>query len=205
MNWSCPRDKYGRFLIYGLVDPVTGHLRYVGMASDGLKRPRAHLRWASQFDRYVYRWIRQLVSQGLRYDIVIIQQLDGPEGLSDAEVHWINYFKLMGCPLTNLAPGGEGWRKGMKHRPESKKKIGDANRGKLHSLEQTLAHSRAIGGRPFVDQNGVVYQTTGEFARKFSQSTSNVFAVLKGRQKTIAGMKLKYLEQETIPVPCQES
>lgn len=32
-----------KFLIYGLTDPITDELRYIGRSSSGLNRPRQHL------------------------------------------------------------------------------------------------------------------------------------------------------------------
>lgn len=96
-----------KFIIYGLVDPRDGQLRYVGKSVRGLGRPKEHTSRKNE-RTHKANWIQQLQALGLKYEIVIIQELDGPEILSQAEVFWIAYFRQLGCNLTNATDGGEG-------------------------------------------------------------------------------------------------
>ncbi len=99
-----------KFLIYGLVDPVSGQLRYVGKSTEGLDRPKEH-GYPSELKRghgYKENWIRQLRSLGLNYKIEVLHEVTDAEILSEAEIHWIAYFRALGCKLTNLTDGGEG-------------------------------------------------------------------------------------------------
>jgi hypothetical protein len=111
-----------KFLIYGLVDPVSGQLRYIGLSTRGLKRPRSTegrvRRGGEGKDTYKVNWIRGLIAKGLHYGIVIIQELPDAEGLYESEKHWIKYFRQMGCPLTNTSDGGIGGAFGVKRSPE---------------------------------------------------------------------------------------
>jgi hypothetical protein len=110
-----------QYFIYGLVDPITKHLRYVGLSTTGLKRPRSHISPSRLRKDKTHKanWIRQLVKVGLQYEIVIIQSFLEADLLGEAEVFWISYFRNMGYPLTNVAPGGKGligkepWNKGQ--------------------------------------------------------------------------------------------
>lgn len=109
-----------QFLIYGLIDPISKHLRYVGLSTTGLKRPRCHITPSRlRHDKsHKGNWIRQLVEANLKYEIVVIQELQEAELLGEAEVFWISYFRNMGFDLANIAPGGKGsigkepWNKG---------------------------------------------------------------------------------------------
>ncbi len=123
-----------RFLIYGLVDPTSGHLRYVGKSSYGLKRARSHLYPAAlKRDRsYCGNWIRSLLKKGLVYKIVILQAFLDSEVLVQAECFWISYFRDLGCPLTNLTSGGEGCS-GREVSPETREKLRLANLGNKNS------------------------------------------------------------------------
>jgi hypothetical protein len=133
------------YLIYGLVDPRNGHLRYIGKSSSGLKRPRYHS-WPSCLKRetsYKTNWIKGLVAAGLNYQVVVIQELDGPEGLGEVETGWIRYFRETGHPLTNLTDGGEGGYLSE----DTRRKISAKSRGRKmpprseeYRKKQSLAH-----------------------------------------------------------------
>lgn len=100
-----------RFLIYGLVDPRNGQLRYVGKSQSGHRRPKQHSMptYLKKENTHKANWIKQLLSENLKPYIVTIQEFEDPDILAQAETHWIAYFKQMGCPLTNQCRGGEGF------------------------------------------------------------------------------------------------
>lgn len=98
-----------RFIIYGLVDPLSDELRYVGKSSNGMLRPRAHVSQALRGDDdYCHRWIRQLLALDLMYQVVVLEELDCAEWLGVHEQWWIAFARAWGCRLTNLTLGGEG-------------------------------------------------------------------------------------------------
>jgi hypothetical protein len=92
-------------LIYGLVDPRTALIRYVGMSSSGMLRPRMH-RYPSCPDTYCRRWVKSLQQEGLIYQIVVLETLKDGVTLPEAERWWIAYGRACGWPLTNLIGGG---------------------------------------------------------------------------------------------------
>lgn len=140
------------YIIYGLVDPQTQHLRYIGKSIHGLTRPRQHSDDGrlSRESGYKANWIRGLRTQGLRPNIVVLQEFEDQDILAQAEVHWISYFKAMGCPLTNYCRGGEGFT--GPHRPESRAKIGAAGRGRKRSREAIEATRQARLGTHHSDE-----------------------------------------------------
>ena len=122
-------------LIYVLLDPDTYEVRYVGLSTRGLERPREHIRPSSvrRAKGYKGNWLRKLFSEGKTPLIRVIQQwfFIPYEDLCAAEVYWINYFNDLGCPLTNLCIGGQG-PVGYTHTPEAIEKIRDAGTGRKY-------------------------------------------------------------------------
>lgn len=92
-------------LIYGLIDPITLLIRYVGLTSTGTKRPTHHRR-ASCPDTYCRRWVTSLQRLGLDYEIVTLEVVDEEKRLAETERWWIAYGRACGWPLTNLTEGG---------------------------------------------------------------------------------------------------
>lgn len=133
--------------IYVLKDPTTGEVRYVGKTiQNPKKRLSKHCSDASLGKQtYTARWIRTLDMPPL---MEIIEEVDGSG--SEREVYWIATMRELGVNLTNTSDGGEdGWtdkaRAAIPRGPlseETKRKIGDANRGRRHT-EATKATIRA--------------------------------------------------------------
>jgi hypothetical protein len=92
-------------LIYGLIDPRTRLIRYVGLTSRGARRPKEHGRLSCP-DTYCRRWIRELQKLGLDYEITVLEVLTNTDQLNQAERWWIAFGRACGWPLTNLTNGG---------------------------------------------------------------------------------------------------
>lgn len=97
-----------RTIVYGLIDPRTLMIRYVGKSSSGLWRPKQHIKKAGKTTGpYCANWLVDLVREGICYEIVVLQE-PSREELNDCERWWIAYGRASGWPLTNLTDGGEG-------------------------------------------------------------------------------------------------
>ena len=94
-------------LIYGLIDPSDRLIHYVGLSSRGLERPREHRHAAKSDGVDCVKWIRELQSKGLDYEITVLEALENDSSLSAAERWWIAYGRACGWPLTNCTDGGE--------------------------------------------------------------------------------------------------
>jgi NUMOD3 motif len=116
--------------IYGLVDPRTGKLRYIGKTTCGSERLRVHVYGArSGRERtHTSHWIRQLLASGLCPRAIVLQELPAEE-LCAAEVRWIAAARHEGLQLTNITAGGEGTH-GLSPTAETRAKIGAALRGR---------------------------------------------------------------------------
>jgi group I intron endonuclease len=135
-----------RYLIYGLVDPITHEVRYIGKSCKGLRRPRQHCQpyyLTKEGATYKSKWIRGLLAKGLKPQIVVIQKFTGSEYLCEAEVYWIRYFRGVGSPLTNLTDGGDG-TVGYRHSTETRVRCGASNVGRLLSDETKSKISDAL-------------------------------------------------------------
>ena len=127
-----------QFLIYGLFDPRTDELRYVGKSASGLTRPRAHL-FPSQLRRHNRRvaWLKSLLAAGLRPEIVVLEEVTNAESLPELEKLAISHYRAMGFDLVNGTEGGEGCL-GRRLSVEAKRKIAEAQRGRVRTPEELL-------------------------------------------------------------------
>ncbi len=115
-----------KYLIYGLIDPRTRMIRYIGLSSRGLTRPKDHRRDPKAQPRWhVSRWIAQLQDSGLDYEITVLEETSDPKLLPDLERHWIAYARASEWPLTNMTDGGDGIL-GLKHGEQTKIKMRNA-------------------------------------------------------------------------------
>jgi hypothetical protein len=62
--------------IYGLFDPETGALRYIGKANNSAKRLKQHLREYRRSKTPVYAWIGKLVRKGLSPEMRVLETAD---------------------------------------------------------------------------------------------------------------------------------
>ena len=117
--------------IYGLFDPLTNELRYVGKSINPIIRLRKHISERNLHDSYKDRWLRKLYGINLKPELIIIDEVC----LSNWqfwESFYIEYFKSIGCRLTNGTLGGDQppSTKGRKHTEYSKEKMSKTKKGK---------------------------------------------------------------------------
>lgn len=102
---------HGVTYIYGLVDPRTQQLRYIGKTvRQPVRRLATHLWQArkSKRKRHVLAWFSALEAEGLTPEIVEIEVVAPFGDWEEAEQFWIAYFRFVGADLCNLTIGGEG-------------------------------------------------------------------------------------------------
>jgi len=97
-------------IVYGLIDPFTSQLRYIGKSEHGLLRPRAHRYNIGSGNSGLSKWIMSIIRRNRTYDIWIIQECKTPEELKVAEKEAIATYRFLGCDLLNRSSGGEGFR-----------------------------------------------------------------------------------------------
>jgi hypothetical protein len=120
--------------IYGLIDPRTGLIRYVGRTGKTLAaRFRTHLADTVRHrdkDNHRLRWIRKLLRLELAPSIVLLEECDG-DGVREECFH-IKLARSDGLPLTNSTDGGES---PMVITDELREKLRRAATGKRWSSE----------------------------------------------------------------------
>jgi hypothetical protein len=94
-------------VVYGLFDPTTHELRYVGLTVDLARRVAQHIRSAQQTRTYCARWIKNVIGHGLLPEVEVLEETDVERG-PEQERFWISYFRFIGASLTNHTLGGEG-------------------------------------------------------------------------------------------------
>lgn len=133
--------------IYGLVEPDTGLIRYIGKSIRPEQRLRDHIN--DKLPCHRTNWIKSLKSKGLEPELIVLESIRGAWPWQESEKYWIKYAKQNGWPLVNSTDGGDGvlnlsgeskermlktWL-GRKHKPESIIKIGNASRDRHHTEE----------------------------------------------------------------------
>lgn len=168
--------------VYGLCDPQTQELKYVGVTRETLhRRLSRHVNKGAKGKR-VWEWIYSLVSIGVRPEIFEIEQVEESEWQS-AERFWISYFKYIGASLVNGTSGGNGNAShsedtkqristslsGFKRPPFTEKhreRISEAGRGRIVSAE--TRHNLSIAQQKrYADP--VKYEAQAQTMRALSQ------------------------------------
>lgn len=156
---------YGR--IYGLHDPETGELRYIGQTRMSLQR-RLQFHCAPSMLRgsdHKTHWILALKAKGLRPEIRWRVDASDQGDLNRLEIEHIAAAKAEGVRLTNTGPGGDSlggehyqrlakMKRGVPRTPEERAKISAARKGqpspmkgKEHSGETKAQISESRKGK----------------------------------------------------------
>ena len=98
------------FYIYGLVDPDTEEVRYVGQTENPKKRYRQHCGPETRLKTKKAEWIRGLISRGLKPSMIILEEVVAGR-VSDCEAKWIRHYRSIGRELVNADEWGPGARK----------------------------------------------------------------------------------------------
>lgn len=125
-----------KYTIYKLIDPNTNQIRYIGLTFNELnQRLKSHLSEPGKSHK-IY-WINKLKKQGLKPIIESIEEeISTYEIACEREIYYIDYFKSIGCDLTNMATGGN---KNKKMSDETKKKMSDSQKKRHEKFKMKLS------------------------------------------------------------------
>lgn len=215
------RGQQGQCLVYGLFDPFTGELRYIGKSSNGMYRPKQHLSKSFLSKKtHLYNWINKVIKNGGEPEIKILARCT-KKNLADKEIELIAKAKSEGARLTNMTDGGEG-AFGRKMSEEGRKRISLAHKGKKLPREHVEklrkaqvgntnkrgtklsqeSKDRISGGNRYrmkpvrcLELN-MVFNSVSEAASKVGAVKSNLIKHLKRQDsyKTICGLTFEYVE-----------
>ena len=90
--------------IYGLVDPETDEMRYVGKSNNPKVRYQYHLA-DKNTNPHKTAWIRRLSERGLKPNLVILEETTQKQW-EERERYWIKHYRDEGAPLVNILEGG---------------------------------------------------------------------------------------------------
>jgi len=151
-------------VIYVLQD-INGEIRYVGKTKKPLERRLSEHISESRSGRQTHKcnWIRKCLSEGYLPLMKEIDSVENEDGCLQ-EIYWIDRFIREGCDLVNATLGGEGlrateetrlklslWQKGkpklnqrgISHSSEHCRKISEALKGRLLSIEHRRKLAKA--------------------------------------------------------------
>lgn len=142
-----------KYTIYKLIDPVSNEIRYIGLTFNTLKqRLASHL--SERGRSHKINWIRKLKSQGLKPVIEPIEEnILSYDEVCNSEIYYIEYYKSIGCDLTNMATGGNKNKK-MSEEVRKRMSISAKNRKfKLVMSDETKLVLSRIAIVRFKDDN----------------------------------------------------
>jgi len=124
------RGQYRCPIVYGLCDPDTLELRYVGKSIKGSVRCFEHLKPHSLKEGTTPKnnWIKKLLTQNKKPVFVLIAQYPKDvtnDCLYESEQFFMSFYKELGCKLLNLTDGGPGMT-GHKYSETSRKKMSES-------------------------------------------------------------------------------
>lgn len=143
-------DNVYKNVIYGLIDPNSKELRYIGYSSNLKERIRGHYKLSSlNKNTHKNNWIKSLLEKDQKAEVIIIAEYQLAKELPQAEIDTIIYYKFIGCDLVNGTDGGDGVSKGTP--PWNKNKTGLQvawNKGKHTTTEVKEKMSLAKKNKP---------------------------------------------------------
>jgi hypothetical protein len=96
--------------IYGLVDPIDGKIRYIGMTKDPSKRLRRYKGWRGS-NREMTDWLMYLGAKKLEPRMDILEKSGNYTKMKKRERYWIAKGFSEGWPLLNKrkVPRDDDW------------------------------------------------------------------------------------------------
>ena len=183
--------------IYIISDPRTCEVRYVGKTVKTLeKRLSQHLKGAlkcGSMPKYSSCWMKGLLGIGVTPVIDLIEEVRDDEW-QEAERFWKKTLESLGCRLTNMTDGGEGF-----HNPceATRKRLSIALTGKVHTQEWIENQRKFMQGKQYA--KGKTWKLSDETKRRMSESgTGRVFSeeacknISQGKRESLKS-KLKTL------------
>jgi hypothetical protein len=171
-----------KYLIYGLADPRTQELRYVGqtcyLPCQRLAQ-HEHAARRSKDTRRNTQWIRSLQSTDVRPEMFEIESGLTKAEANETESFYISYFRSIGCRLNNHTDGGEG-SVGYRHSPEIRAKMSALRTGRKFGEASNVTRRKLSSDQEQelvkLYQTGLSLDSTG---LRFDMSGTGVLKVLK--------------------------
>lgn len=92
--------------IYGLKDPLTNDIRYVGKTTNVKRRFSAHISRSKRNKYHSATWINSLIKNGYKPILEVIEVANSDNWV-ERKKYWITYYRSL-FDLTNILEGGDG-------------------------------------------------------------------------------------------------
>lgn len=171
--------------IYGLIDPTTGELRYVGKTVKTVEQRRVLHIWQALNagrKRHVLAWVAGLLTDGHDPEAVELEVVPAGADWEGVEQFWIAYFRFIGARLCNIAVGGSG-APGVRQSEQAKaarrsiKGAAHPSYGKKAS-ERTRQKLSVAAQRKWLDPNWAVDQKRRMAAGRTPEAMTRQIATL---------------------------
>jgi len=181
--------------VYGLCDPDTNELRYIGLTSCGIRRIKNHYNDSLLEYKHsaIKKWVKHLRLQNKVFNVIYIEYFD-KDGLhvDEAEVFWIQYFRSIGARLLNHEKGGRV-RGNLHHYKDSKAKaLKGRKKTKTHSDNIKKGQVREYGLK-IKDDRGNTFNSLQEAADFYNTYKSNIQKTIYGEISSYKGIKFTKL------------
>jgi hypothetical protein len=168
--------------IYGLADPRTQQLRYIGKTCGRLEHRVGRHIYAARTERnHRANWIRSLTKLGLKPEAFVIEEVEG-DGC-EAEVHHIAQFRSIGCDLVNGTVGGEGMP-GYRHTAEARARIAASKLGTKLSPERVELTASKLRGRKHSEEHKAKIGEASRGRLHGDAAKEKIGAVHRGKPKS---------------------
>lgn len=138
------QEKHPRCFIYGLVEPTSRLVFYVGQSSRGMVRPNQHRPKGWVFEIAILDVV-DLPSSPCASMCPWLPANRNPTLLNELERYWIALGRALGWPLVNKTDGGDGML--VRSSPKTLAKMRASHVGKRHSDETRERIRNAIKAR----------------------------------------------------------
>ncbi len=181
--------------IYGLYDPSTNILRYVGKTLNPRARFNMHMSTElRRADTYKSRWIKKLLSNGYKPTMKVLEITD-EENWSNREFWWIDTLKSVDHPLVNTSVDGQG-AGGVRWSTQTRelRKQNTMIRRELRGLSPSPAPTKSRG-TPEWRAYLVDASAKGKITMK-ARATSKYSGVSKGKKDSSWRTHIRYLDKQ---------
>lgn len=161
--------------IYGVFDPITKELRYIGQTCKGKLRFSRHIKAAQHKKQPIACYIKSLLVKNLNPIFEVIEEVS-VDLLDETEKFYISYFRFLGCRLLNLTEGGKTTR-GYKMPKEIIERVRKKNTGKPSKKRGTKLSPHQVeilreNGKTYVGENNPFFGKKHTAEAKLSMSLS---------------------------------
>jgi hypothetical protein len=179
--------------IYGLCDPDTNALRYIGLTGNGFKRISGHYNDCLLNYKYsaVKKWIKKLRLDNKIFNVIYIEYFD-EDGIhvDESERFWIQYFTAIGCDLLNHEKGGRVHSDLIHYKDSKSKSLKNRKKSREHSLNIKKGQTREYGLK-IQDDLGNFFNSLQEAADFYGSTKSTIQKAVYGQIKIHKGRVFK--------------